>query len=26
MCVFVAEESAGSFVFMPYDRQRDNLN
>ncbi len=26
MCVFVADEAAGSFVFMPYDRQRDNLN
>jgi len=26
MCVFVAEETAGSFVFMPYARNRENLN
>lgn len=26
MCVFVAEEGATSFVFMPYDRNRANLN
>ena len=26
MCVFVAEESATSFVFMPYDRNRATLN
>jgi hypothetical protein len=26
MCVFVAEEGATSFVFMPYDRNRVNLN
>ena len=26
MCVFVAEEGAMSFVFMPYDRNRANLN
>lgn len=26
MCVFVAEEGATSFVFMPYDRHREQLN
>ena len=26
MCVFVAEEGAMSFVFMPYDRHRELLN
>ncbi|MFN8321441.1 MAG: hypothetical protein U0T74_02165 [Chitinophagales bacterium] len=26
MCVFVAEEGATSFVFMPYDRTKANLN
>ncbi len=26
MCVFVAEESATSFVFMPYSRMKTNLN
>jgi hypothetical protein len=26
MCVFVAEEGATSFVFMPYDRNRSSLN
>ncbi len=26
MCVFVVEENSGSFVFMPYDRQKDILN
>jgi len=26
MCVFVAEEEAMSFVFMPYDRNRERLN
>jgi len=26
MCVFVAEEGATSFVFMPYDRRRELLN
>lgn len=26
MCVFVAEENAMSFVFMPYTRHRENLN
>ncbi len=26
MCVFVAEESAMSFVFMPFDRHRELLN
>jgi hypothetical protein len=26
MCVFVAEEGATSFVFMPYDRHRELLN
>lgn len=26
MCVFVAEEAGSSFVFMPYDRQGQNLN
>mgnify|MGYP001605415687 CR=1 FL=1 len=26
MCVFVAEENATSFVFMPYDRNRATLN
>jgi hypothetical protein len=26
MCVFVAEENATSFVFMPYTRHRENLN
>ena len=26
MCVFVAEEGAMSFVFMPYDRNRELLN
>lgn len=27
MCIFVVQESSGSFVFMPYDRpQRENLN
>lgn len=26
MCVFVAEEEARSFVFMPYDRNRERLN
>jgi hypothetical protein len=27
MCIFVAEESSGSFVFMPYDRtSKENLN
>ena len=26
MCVFVAEEGAMSFVFMPYDRNREQLN
>lgn len=26
MCVFVADESSSSFVFMPYDRNRANLN
>lgn len=26
MCVFVAEESAMSFVFMPYNRHRELLN
>ena len=26
MCVFVAEEDAMSFVFMPYDRHRELLN
>ncbi|MFN8299212.1 MAG: hypothetical protein U0T75_08915 [Chitinophagales bacterium] len=26
MCIFVAEESAMSFVFMPYDRHRELLN
>jgi hypothetical protein len=26
MCVFVAEEGATSFVFMPYDRNRSKLN
>lgn len=26
VCVFVADEEASSFVFMPYDRNRANLN
>jgi hypothetical protein len=26
MCIFVAEEDAMSFVFMPYDRHRELLN
>lgn len=26
MCIFVAEETAMSFVFMPYDRHRELLN
>jgi len=26
MCVFVVNENASSFVFMPYDRDRANLN
>ena len=26
MCVFVAEEEAMSFVFMPYERNKANLN
>ena len=26
MCVFVAEEGAMSFVFMPYDKHRELLN
>lgn len=26
MCVFVAEEGATSFVFMPYDKNRASLN
>lgn len=26
MCIFVAEENATSFVFMPYDRHRELLN
>jgi hypothetical protein len=26
MCIFVAEEEAMSFVFMPYDRHRELLN
>ena len=26
ICVFVAEEGATSFVFMPYDKNRVNLN
>jgi len=26
MCVFVAEEGAMSFVFMPYDKNRELLN
>lgn len=26
MCVFIAEEENGSFVFMPYDRHRELLN
>lgn len=26
MCIFVAEETAMSFVFMPYDRNRERLN
>ena len=26
MCVFVVDERDGSFVFMPYDRNRANLN
>ena len=26
MCVFLAEETGASFVFMPYDKNRENLN
>ena len=26
MCIFVAEENSASFVFMPFDRHRENLN
>jgi hypothetical protein len=26
MCIFVAEEGAMSFAFMPYDRNRELLN
>ncbi|MBL0310403.1 MAG: hypothetical protein IPP77_12230 [Bacteroidetes bacterium] len=26
MCVFVADEASPSFVFMPYDRTKTNLN
>jgi hypothetical protein len=26
MCIFVADEGAMSFVFMPYDRNREQLN
>ncbi|MBL7779028.1 MAG: hypothetical protein JNK66_12150 [Chitinophagales bacterium] len=26
MCIFVAEDTSTSFVFMPYDRTKENLN